>query len=261
MTDAPYHILLIMTDQHRADHLHCYGNPVLSTPNLDRLAARGLRFARCYVANPSCMPNRATLLTGCLPSQHGVRYNGIPLPAQAETFVQILRQAGYHTALVGKSDVHFQAPPTEHHQGNVERAQSYYGFDEVWLANGHGDTVWGHYWQWLAARHPQPRTLRGPANAPPPGRTLHLPQAWRTRVPEELYPTTYVTEQTVQYLERQTAMARSAPFFLCCSLPDPHHPFTPRAHGAWMAFVMKHNEALHPLHIGLFRAIAHMLEP
>src|SRR5207249_59894 len=129
----------------------------------------------------------------------------------------------YHTALVGKSDVHFQAPPTEDHQGDVERSQPYYGFDEVWLANGHGDTVWGHYWQWLSARHPQPRTLRGPTNALPSGRTLHLPQAqaWRTRVPEELYPSTYVTEQAVQYLERQAAMARSAPFFLCCSFPDP----------------------------------------
>src|SRR5438128_871343 len=71
MADAPYNILLMMTDQHRADHLSCYGNTVLSTPNLDRLATSGLRFERCYVVNPSCKPNRTTLLTGCLPSHHG----------------------------------------------------------------------------------------------------------------------------------------------------------------------------------------------
>jgi arylsulfatase A-like enzyme len=227
MTDAPYNIVLILTDQHRADHLSCYGNPVLSTPHLDSLAARGLRCTRCYVANPSCMPNRATLLTGCLPSLHGVRYNGIPLHAQTETFVQTLRQAGYHTALIGKSDAHLLRPPTEQDQGEVECSQPYYGFDEVYVSTGYGDTVWGHYWQWLTARHPQPHTLRGAANALPLDRAVPLPQAWRTRVPEELYPTTYITAQTVQYLERHTALERPAPFFLYCSFPDPHHPFTP----------------------------------
>ena len=195
MADAPYNIVLILTDQHRADHLSCYGNPVLSTPHLDSLAVRGLRCRRCYVANPSCMPNRATLLTGCLPSLHGVRYNGIPLHAQTETFVQTLRQAGYHTALIGKSDAHLRRPPTEQDQGEVEHSQPYYGFDEVYVSTGYGDTVWGHYWQWLTARHPQPHTLRGAANALPLDRPVPLPQAWRTRVPEELYPTTYITEQ------------------------------------------------------------------
>jgi arylsulfatase A-like enzyme len=54
-----------------------------------------------------------------------------------------------------------------------------------------------------------------------------VPQAWRTRVPAELYPTTYVTQQTVQYLERYAAAGPQAPFFLFCSYPDPHHPFAP----------------------------------
>ena len=61
----------------------------------------------------------------------------------------------------------------------------------------------------------------------PPGRTIRLPQAWRTRVPEELYPTTYITAHTVQYLERYAAAGTQAPFFLFCSYPDPHHPFAP----------------------------------
>lgn len=103
----------------------------------------------------------------------------------------------------------------------------YYGFDDVFLTIGHGDTVWGHYQQWLAARYPQFASLRGAHNALPSGRALHIPQAWRTRVPEELYPTSYITEQTVQYLERHAASGSQAPFLLFCSFPDPHHPFVP----------------------------------
>ena len=61
--DAKPNFLLIITDQHRADHLGCYGNPVVRTPSIDRLAAAGTRFERFYVATPICMPNRATLMT------------------------------------------------------------------------------------------------------------------------------------------------------------------------------------------------------
>ena len=94
--------LLIITDQQRADHLGCYGNSVVQTPNIDGLAAAGTRFDRFYVATPICMPNRATLMTGRMPSLHGARQNGIPLSLTATTFVDILRAAGYDTVLVGK---------------------------------------------------------------------------------------------------------------------------------------------------------------
>ena len=56
--------LFIVTDQQRADHLGCYGNSILQTPNIDSLARRGLSFDEFYVSCPICMPNRATILTG-----------------------------------------------------------------------------------------------------------------------------------------------------------------------------------------------------
>ena len=87
--------LLIITDQHRADHIGCYGNSVVKTPHIDRLATAGTRFERFYVATPICMPNRATLMTGRMPSLHGARHNGIPLSLTATTFVDIMRAAGY----------------------------------------------------------------------------------------------------------------------------------------------------------------------
>jgi arylsulfatase A-like enzyme len=103
MRERPNFILFI-TDQHRADFLGCYGHPVLRTPHIDSIAANGTMFRRFYVASPVCMPNRASLMTGRMPSAHGVRSNGIPLSMQAVTFVELLRDAGYRTALIGDRD-------------------------------------------------------------------------------------------------------------------------------------------------------------
>ncbi len=105
MANRP-NFLFIVTDQHRADHLGCYGNPVVQTPNIDSLARRGLAFDEFYVSCPICMPNRAAILTGRSPAANGVRQNGIPLSLDAVTFVDLLRNAGYRTGLIGKA--HFQ---------------------------------------------------------------------------------------------------------------------------------------------------------
>ena len=95
--NASTNFVFFITDQHRADFLGCYGHPVLKTPHIDSLAQSGVRFERFHVASPICMPNRATLMTGRMPSVHGVRHNGIPLPLEATTFVERLRQAGFAT--------------------------------------------------------------------------------------------------------------------------------------------------------------------
>ncbi len=258
--DRP-NFLLIMTDQQRADHLGCAGHPILRTPNIDSIAARGVAFDRFYVATPICMPNRATLMTGRMPSAHGVRHNGIPLSLRATTFVELLRAAGYRTAMVGKShlqnmldrpplvpdtrDPALVKPPPHLDEANPpepgrydqeyaarwrrapERTMDlpYYGFETVDPAIQHGDQVDGHYSGWLAARHADPDSLRGAKNALQ-ANDIVAPQAWRTRVPEELYPTSYVAERTMARLD-DLAKTPDRPFLLKCSFPDPHHPFTP----------------------------------
>ena len=63
MSQRP-NFLFLITDQHRPDHTGFGGNPVLRTPHLDSIAARGVRFDRAFVSNPICMPNRSTLMTG-----------------------------------------------------------------------------------------------------------------------------------------------------------------------------------------------------
>ena len=83
-------VLFIITDQQRADHLSCAGNPDLKTPNLDRFASESVRFTNAYCTNPMCMPNRSTIFTGKYPSIHGVRCNGINLNPEIPTFPESL---------------------------------------------------------------------------------------------------------------------------------------------------------------------------
>ena len=102
MADRPSYILFI-TDQQRYDHLGCNGHPVLQTPNIDAIASEGVSYDRFYVASPVCMPNRSSLMTCRMPSSHGVRSLGVPLAHDNVTFVELMRAAGYDTALIGKS--------------------------------------------------------------------------------------------------------------------------------------------------------------
>ena len=256
--------VFIVTDQQRADHLGCYGNGIVRTPHIDGIAARGLAFDRFYVASPICMPNRAAIMTGRMPSANGVPTNGLPLPLESVTFVDLLRADGYRTALAGKC--HLQnmmpirvddsnypppapgRPPPPALAESVRRPVSgpgydaemndlwiadpdrampspYYGFDDVRLVIRHADNTQGHHTRWLLQRTNDPDALRGPDNALDRG-DIVAPQAWRTRMPEELYATSYIREAALDLLE-DFARTPDRPFFLQYSFTDPHHPFTP----------------------------------
>jgi len=114
--DQPPNVVLIITDNQSELLLGSYGNRDVNTPNIDALAQAGMRFTRSYSVSGVCSPTRATLLTGLLPSQHGV-HNGLPSVfdikdwAAVEEFrslPQTLGDAGYNTALIGK--YHIGAP-------------------------------------------------------------------------------------------------------------------------------------------------------
>jgi arylsulfatase A-like enzyme len=252
--------VLFITDQHRADFLGCYGHPVLRTPHIDSIAKRGTAFDRFYVASPVCQPNRASLMTGRMPSVHDVRSNGIPLSMDAVTFVDLLRDAGYKTALVGKShlqnftdwDPIIKRPPPREgfHEPSAGLRQAlrehlaepkyeqetprywaqpgarvqtpFYGFDHVTLVRNHGDEAGADYDRWLEARDPKAKALLGPKNGLPHNYTV--PQANRTAIPEELYATAFLGERACAYLDEAKG---DDPFFLMVSFPDPHHPFNP----------------------------------
>ena len=104
-------ILFVMADQLRADYLSCYGHPKLHTPNIDGLAARGVRFSRAYVQAPVCGPSRMSFYTGRYVGSHGSTYNGVPLRIGELTIGDHLRPLGLRVALVGKTHM------TEDRQG------------------------------------------------------------------------------------------------------------------------------------------------
>ncbi|MFT6620118.1 MAG: arylsulfatase A-like enzyme, partial [Limisphaerales bacterium] len=105
-------IIFILTDNHGAWTLGCYGNKDIQTPNLDRMAAEGMQFMRAMASNPVCSPTRATYLTGLIPSQHGLhsffdgKYMMGPKAYYAlkefETLPRILHSEGYVCGLSGK---------------------------------------------------------------------------------------------------------------------------------------------------------------
>ena len=110
-SDRP-NVVLIMTDNHGAWTLGCYGNPDVRTPHIDRLAQEGILFSRCYSSNPVCSPTRATWLTGLMPSQHGVHCfiaGKVQIGPEAfstleefRSLPEVLSQAGYTCGLSGK---------------------------------------------------------------------------------------------------------------------------------------------------------------
>lgn len=115
-------ILLLMADQFRADCLGAAGNRVIHTPNLDQLAAGGVRFTNAYSATPTCTPARAALLTGLAPWNHGMlRYASVAVRYPLE-MPRALRDAGYYTAAIGKLHYHPQRNLHGYHQALLDES-------------------------------------------------------------------------------------------------------------------------------------------
>lgn len=95
-------ILFIMSDDHAAHAIGCYGSRINTTPNLDRIAEGGLRLDNCFCTNSICAPSRATILAGTYSHVNGVRTLDDRFDGRTLTFPQLLQQAGYQTAVVGK---------------------------------------------------------------------------------------------------------------------------------------------------------------
>lgn len=97
-------ILLLVTDDQRADSLSCAGNAVLKTPNIDSLAERGVRFRNSFATTAICMSSRASILTGLYTRVHGIDdfKDALAPKLLAGSYPQLLRKSGYHTGFIGK---------------------------------------------------------------------------------------------------------------------------------------------------------------
>ena len=98
-------ILYINPDQMRADALGCYGHPVVHTPNIDRLAAMGVRYEQCHVQHSVCTPSRCSFMTGWYPHVRGHRTLWNPLQKDEPNTLKYLKQAGYDVHWIGKNDL------------------------------------------------------------------------------------------------------------------------------------------------------------
>ncbi|MGB7306030.1 MAG: sulfatase-like hydrolase/transferase [Burkholderiaceae bacterium] len=233
-------ILLITSDQHRADCFGFEGRRRVNTPNLDKLAQSGTRFSTAITPNVVCQPSRASILTGLLPLTHGAYDNHVNLDPQiAERgWSRTLASAGYRSGFIGKA--HFGehsgatiygAPESRDASAGFPTDWSgpYMGFDEVELMIlGHWhkylpceEPPRGHHferWFWGHGEHGEAWRLWSEAIGPRP----MAAQTWTSALPAQWHSTTWVTQQTQAFLQNQDA---AQPFCLWASFPDPHHSF------------------------------------
>lgn len=142
-------ILLITTDQQRADHSGLQSTPGLHTPNLDRLGQEGICFDRAYTCSPLCTPARLSLITGQYPSVHcGWTIGSTPDPFPRPMLVEQLNKAGYRTGIVGKHHFVSRRDEDAHIRSHVPEAKDdpdfyrnhhgpYVGFQAAYLSTGH----------------------------------------------------------------------------------------------------------------------------
>lgn len=123
----PPNFVFFITDDISPDDLGPYGNTVIRTPNLDRIAARALVFDNAYNVTASCSPSRCAIITGRYPHNTGAPELHNPLPTDQKTFIQALKKAGYYTVLSGKN-----------HMGNPAQL----GFDAVSDSKPSGSENW-----------------------------------------------------------------------------------------------------------------------
>lgn len=202
-------LLLIMTDQHRGDCLGCDGHPAVETPYFDEMASQGTRFTAAYSAVPSCIPARATLMTGMDQWHTGVLGMGRSRSNMTTTYRHTLPgelgTAGYHTQGIGKMHFNPQRALLGFHNillDESSRAQTpdfvsdYRKWFEEHKTGSYGYRDHSVDWNsWLA-------------------RPSHLP--------EHLHPTHWTAQQAIDWLPRRDP---TKPFFLKVSFARPHSPY------------------------------------
>lgn len=213
--DSRPNILFICVDQWRADALGFTGNPVAETPHLDRLAHESVNFTQAYAATPTCVPARATMLTGLSQRHTGfVGYNDHVDWHYDVTLPSVLADAGYHTQCVGKM--------------HANPARNLMGFHNVVLHDGylHRERAkrddYGlvdDYTPWLRERLGQPSADYIDTGV---GCNGYAVNPWT--YDEMLHPSAWVTTQSIDFLRRRDP---TKPFFLMMSYHRPHPPLDP----------------------------------
>ena len=233
-------ILFIMCDQLRWDYLSCYGHPHLHTPHIDALAAKGVRFDRCYVQSPVCGASRMSTYTGRYVHSHGASWNFVPLKAGEMTIGDHLRPLGVQTALAGKT--HMRADSAGMARLGIDPNSligvriSECGFDPYERDDGihprSGHDPYPRYNEYLREYGfggENPWEDWANSALADDGRIVsgwYLKYANRpARVPDEHSETPYITRRAIDFIEEQNADPNGKPWVLHVSYIKPHWPY------------------------------------
>lgn len=208
-------IILIITDQQRADTIHALGASWMKTPALDRLVREGFACTQCFVTSPVCVASRASLFTGMYPHTTAVFTNFHPWQP---TWVSWLADAGYHCVNIGKMHINpYDAPGGFHQRFVVENKDRPLFLDEHDRA---------FYDEWDKALHARKlvkpsRYTRYAADAEGYKRALG---AFVWDLPEDMHSDMFIGDHAIWWLEERKA---ANPLFLQIGFPGPHPPYDP----------------------------------
>ncbi|NCG21978.1 MAG: sulfatase-like hydrolase/transferase [Rhodobacterales bacterium] len=218
-------ILLIYTDQHRADALGAAGHPVAITPHLDSLADAGVMFNRMYTSGPVCRPARAAMMTGFYPHQVGVTTNFGEIDPRGVSHVRRIRdEGGYHTAIVGKA--HLYTGGGGHAEHFLPRMEEY-GWDDAMEQVGPTEQGWRPtaYSDYLeSVTEPGARSKWRRFNEYNEAYDFTFPghdsPPWN--IPTEDHADVYAGRTAENWIRERDP---TKPFYLQLNFPGPHHPF------------------------------------
>ena len=227
-TGRRLNVLLILTDQHRYDTLGCYGAQTCRTPNLDGLAARGVRFDRAYTPTSPCSPARAALFTGLYPHKNHVLSNDCVLNPEVPNLATELGRAGYNLGYAGKWHVDRARVPSEY--GFEAKDFPGYGYPAGGVVEGvrfgARDTLaTRHYADYLRERGFERPRLLDAFYGGNPGKQNQEMYALQSGSVETTFEC-MVGEETIRLLrEMKEAQDRDgAPFFIWTNFWGPHTP-------------------------------------
>jgi arylsulfatase len=232
VTASAPNIVLVMSDQHRGDMMGCAGDSGVLTPSLDDLAAQGVRFSRVSCQGPLCMPARASFMTERYVRDHGVYTNWAEIGPDSPTYVWALREAGYHTALVGKAHLYRDEFHTARHVDDLAYRLSALGFAEVHeTGDKFGCSTPNRYTDHLSERglldaykqHIADRAYQGD-NESGQNATKRVPMwdATPMPIPLDAYIDAWHGAEAVRWIEQRGS---AEPFFLFVGFPGPHDPW------------------------------------
>lgn len=199
LSDKQPNILILMTDEQNVFMNSVYGHPFVKTPNMQRIADKGVTLDAAYCNSPTCVASRAAFMTGDYPSSVGVYDLSASLSSNQPTWAHVLNNAGYETVLNGK--MHFIGPDQLH------------GFQKRIVEDIHGDGSQEGVPNWDAMPRRGIRNAeRRIVNAGKPGHT------------EEHDYDRKVRDAAVEYIKQYASGEQDKPFALCTSFISPHFP-------------------------------------